>query len=57
MWMLTKSEMKFSLEKFAIDAEYASRLREKVVAFRRETGVRGNCHAQDARDDKRKDKA
>ena len=49
MWVLTKSEMKFSLEKSAIDAEYASRLRE--------TGVRGNCHAQEARDDKRKDKA
>ncbi len=57
MWMLTKSEMKFSLEKSAIDAEYASRLRENVRAFRREMGVRGNCHAQDARDDKRKDKA
>ena len=53
MWMLTKSEMKFSSEKFAIDAKYASRLREKVGAL----GVRGNCHAQDARDDKRKDKA
>ena len=24
MWVLTKSEMKFSLEKFVIDAEYAS---------------------------------
>ena len=37
-------EMKFASEKFGIDAEYASRLREKVGAFRRETGVRGNCH-------------
>ena len=37
-------EMKFAAEKFVIDAEYASRLREKVGAFRRETGVRGNCH-------------
>ncbi len=37
-------EMKFASEKFAIDAEYASRLREKIGAFRRETGMRGNCH-------------
>ena len=37
-------EMKFASEKFGIDAEYASRLREKVGAFRRETGMRGNCH-------------
>ena len=37
-------EMKFASEKFAIDAEYASRLREKIGAFRRETSMRGNCH-------------
>ena len=37
-------EMKFASEKFTIDAEYAVRLREKVGAFKRETGVRGNCH-------------
>ena len=36
--------MKFASEKCAIDAEYASRLREKVGAFRRKTGMCGNCH-------------
>lgn len=37
-------EMKFASEKFAIDAAYAASLREKIGAFRRETGTRGNCH-------------
>lgn len=37
-------EMKFASEKFAIDAAYAANLREKIGAFRRETGTRGNCH-------------
>ena len=37
-------EMKFANEAFAIDAEYAAKLREKVGAFKRETGTRSNCH-------------
>ena len=37
-------EMKFAFEKFAIDTAYAVSLREKIGAFRRETGTRGNCH-------------
>lgn len=37
-------EMKFASEKYAIDAAYAAKLREKVGAFRRESGTRGNCH-------------
>jgi hypothetical protein len=37
-------EIKFASEKFAIDADYAVRLREKVGAFKRETGTRDNCH-------------
>ena len=37
-------EMKFASEKYAIDAAYAANLREKVGAFRRESGTRGNCH-------------
>ena len=37
-------EMKFASEKFVIDAAYAASLREKIGAFRRETGTRGNCH-------------
>lgn len=37
-------EMKFCSEKFAIDAVYAEKLREKIGAFKRETGTRGNCH-------------
>lgn len=37
-------EMKFASEKFAIDAEYAAKLREKAGAFKRETKTRGNCH-------------
>ena len=37
-------EMKFASEKYAIDAAYATNLREKIGAFRRETGTRGNCH-------------
>lgn len=37
-------EMKFASEKFAIGADYAARLREKVGAFKRETGTHGNCH-------------
>lgn len=37
-------EMKFAAEKFTIDADYAARLREKVGAFKRETGTRDNCH-------------
>ena len=37
-------EMKFCSEKFAIDADYAAALREKVGAYRRETGTRDNCH-------------
>ena len=37
-------EMKFCSEKFAIDAAYAEKLREKIGAFKRETGTRDNCH-------------
>ena len=37
-------EMKFASEKFTIDADYAVHLREKVGAFKRETGTRDNCH-------------
>ena len=37
-------EMKFASEQFTIDADYAARLREKVGAFKRETGTRDNCH-------------
>ncbi len=37
-------EMKFSSEQFAITADYAAKLREKVGAFKRETGTRANCH-------------
>ena len=37
-------EMKFCSEQFAIDAAYAARLREKVGAFKRETGTNSNCH-------------
>ena len=37
-------EMKFASDKFAIGADYAARLREKVGAFKRETGTHGNCH-------------
>lgn len=37
-------EMKFASEKFTIDADYAACLREKVGAFKRETGTRDNCH-------------
>ena len=37
-------EMKFASEKFTIDVDYAARLREKVGAFKRETGTRDNCH-------------
>lgn len=37
-------EMKFCSEKFAIDAGYAEKLREKIGAFKRETGTRDNCH-------------
>ena len=37
-------EMKFDSEKFAIDAGYAEKLREKIGAFKRETGTRDNCH-------------
>ncbi len=37
-------EMKFASEQFVIDAEYAARLREKIGAFKRETGIHGNCH-------------
>ena len=37
-------EMKFCSEQFAIDAAYATRLREKVGAFKRETGTNSNCH-------------
>ncbi len=37
-------EMKFVSEKFVIDAEYASRLREKIGTFKRETGTHCNCH-------------
>lgn len=37
-------EMKFCSEKFAIDAAYAEKLREKIGAFKRKTGTRDNCH-------------
>lgn len=37
-------EMKFCSERFAIDAEYAEKLREKAGAFKRETGTKDNCH-------------
>ncbi len=37
-------EMKFCSERFAIDADYAERLREKIGAFKRETRTRDNCH-------------
>ncbi|MBP5545505.1 MAG: ATP-binding protein [Kiritimatiellae bacterium] len=37
-------EMKFCSEQFSIDAGYAASLREKVGAFKRETGTRANCH-------------
>ena len=37
-------EMKFASEQFVIDAEYETRLREKIGAFKRETKTRDNCH-------------
>ena len=37
-------EMKFCSEQFSIDADYAGKLREKIGAFKRETGTRDNCH-------------
>ena len=37
-------EMKFASEQFVIDADYATRLREKIGAFKRETKTRDNCH-------------
>ncbi len=37
-------EMKFCSERFAIDSAYAEKLREKIGAFKRETGTKGNCH-------------
>ena len=37
-------EMEFCSERFAIDSGCAERLREKIRAFKRETGTKDNCH-------------
>ena len=37
-------EMKFASSEYVIDADAAAALREKIAAFKRETGTRNTCH-------------